>query len=399
MKLNFIYNLLICICLASCAKNTPDTLTLEGEIDGLSDSTMLMLSYLTLNNDKWIEIEDTTYIINGKFRFISNIDELTAAYLRFDNTNVRLYLEPVSMMLELNKNRPWEYKLSGTNVESENIALKEKLKFKEEELHKEMSIAYNTIEQIKLQNGNTSERDSLINFMKNNTAKRIAIGRQMDKIRLNYVLEHRTSRIAPDLIYLVAKRCSIGIDTIKAAYKDLPENSKTTLMGKLASKQIEQTEKLINRKNIMSGSIAPDFEGIDISGKKIQLSELYKENYVLLDFWASWCKPCLEEIPKIKKIKKSYANKRLKIISISSDENKEQWESAIGKYELDDWTQILSKADSDNNYFSNDISDIYGVEYIPHYFLIDSQGKVVARWKHLGEEEVLFLENLLSNQK
>jgi peroxiredoxin len=400
MKLNFIYYLLISICLVPCDRNVPNTFTLEGEVDGLGDSTILVLSYLMLDNDKWTEVKDTAYVIDSKFSFKGNINELTAASLEFDDIVVRfLYLEPATMRLKLDKDRPWEYELSGTKAELENIVLREKLKPYEEEIYKELCIVRNIVEQINLHNEETSERDSLINILKINSTKRITLEKQKSQIQLNYILENKTSKIVPHLIYTMARWELVDIDTLKNAYDNLSEESKKTMLGKLAFGQIEQTERLANGKNIVAGSIAPDFSGIDFSGKKVQLSDLYSQSYVLLDFWASWCKPCLEQIPSMKRIQDDYAGKGLKIIGISLDEDKKRWTDAIEKYKLETWLQILSKPDSNGDYFSYDISDAYGVEYIPSYFLIDNQGKVVARWQHLGEEEISLLRNLLSNYK
>jgi peroxiredoxin len=385
--------------LASCNYTTPNTFILEGEIVGLADSTELVLSYLTLDNNKWVEVKNTVYIIDKKFTFRGDINELTAAFLDLDNTFIRLYLEPATMKLKLNKDQPWEYELSDTKTERENIVLREKLKSNEEKLYKESNIAQNIIDQINSYKEETSERDSLINILKLDIVKQItAIKKQIGKIQLNYVLENKNSKIVPDLIYLMARSGLVGIDTLKNTYDNLHKDLKMTILGKLAYKQIEQTEQLINGGKITEGSIAPYFSGIDISGKEIKSSDFYEQNYVLLDFWASWCKPCLEQVPQVKRIYSNYFDKGLKIIGLSVDEDKKQWANAIEKYKLGDWPQILSKPDSNSDYFARDISNSYGVEYIPRYFLIDNQGKIVAKWEHMGEDEISFLENLLSNK-
>lgn len=399
MKLNLIYYLLISLCLTSCNYTTPNTYILEGQIAGLTDSTKLVLSYLTLDNGKWVETKDTAYTRDEKFIFKGDLNELTAAFLDFNNASIRLYLEPVTMKLKLNKDRPWEYELSGTKTEPENIVLREKLKFKEEELFNESINAKNIVDQINSYKEETLERDSLINILKLDIVKRItAIKKQMGKIWLNYVFENNTSRIAPDLVYRIAKWELIDIDTLRNAYENLSKDSKMTMLGKLAYKQIEQTDRFIKGKDLIEGSVVPDFSRIDISGKEIKLSDLCEQNYVLIDFWASWCKPCLEEVPKVKRLHNRYADKGLNIIGISVDEDKKQWTNAIEKYQLGDWAQIISKIDSESDYFSYDISDSYGVESIPCYFLIDDERKIVARWEHLEEDKISFLESLLSNK-
>jgi peroxiredoxin len=397
MKIIFLYCSLIALSLVSCNNKKPNTFILEGEIVGLADSTPIVLSYLTSINEKWVEVIDTTYVIDKKFTFKGDMDELTAAFLNYDNTFTRLYLEPARMKIKLNKNRSWEYVLLGTLIETEYKLLRDKLSSNEQELHNELVITHNIVEQLNSYNSQTSETDSLMKILESNASKRNEIGEKIDQIRLNYILENKNSKIAPHLIYTIAKWGSVDIDTLKNAYDNLSKDIKMTMLGKLAHRQIEQTEQLINGKDIAEGSTAPYFSGIDVSGKKVKLSDIYKQNYVLLDFWASWCKPCLEQVPQLKKIHDSYADKGLIIIGISTDEDKKQWVNAVEKYKLDVWSQILSKADSDSDYFASDISDSYGVEYIPAYFLIDKQGKVLARWKHIEAEQIAFINNMISN--
>lgn len=355
---------------------------------------MILLSYLLLINDKYTEVNDTAYIKDSRFIFKNHIDDLIAAFLSFENTSIRLYLEPVTMHLKINKERPWEYKLSGTQIESENQVLRGKLKIKEEELHKEINIAYDIIEKLNL---SVKSRDSLLDLLEKNRSHRDSIIKQMDVIKLNYISENKNSKIAPDLIFLMLKNELNDIDTLKKYYDNLSKDIKKTSLGKLANKQIEKIKLILEGRNITVGSAAPDFSRLDFSGKEIQLSKFYSQNYVLLDFWASWCKPCLVQIPQMKELYKISINNQLKIIGISLDEDRKQWLDTIEKCELDDWTQILSQSDFDIDYFASNIADLYGIETIPQYLLIDKQGQLIVRWQHLGRDEIQYIKNLISN--
>ena len=396
MKLNLVYYLLIPLYLISCNHNTPNTFILEGQIDGVADSTVLTLSYLTLKNNNWVEIVETTYIIDNKFTFKNEINELTATLLDLGYTYVTLYLEPVEMKLKINKDTPWEYKLSGTEAEPDNIILREKLKPNEEEYYKEFLAVHNIVEQLNLHTEETSKRDSLINMLDINKINRATIQKQLDQIRLDYIVENKASKINPHLIYSLAKNEFIEIDKIRDAYNSLPEKSKTSMFGRLAAEQIEHTEKVTNAKDLIKAGKAPDFSRTDISGKTIRLSDHYKENYILIDFWASWCKPCLAGIPQVRKINDRYKGKGLEIIGISLDDDTSKWINAIEKHNLD-WLHILSKVDSD--FFPDDISDNYGIESIPVYFLVDTQGNILSQWNHLGEEQLIELDNLLKKHR
>ncbi|MBR6129327.1 MAG: redoxin domain-containing protein [Bacteroidaceae bacterium] len=119
----------------------------------------------------------------------------------------------------------------------------------------------------------------------------------------------------------------------------------------------------------------------DTTGTAHRLSEYVGQgNYVLLDFWASWCGPCMGSMPMMKEIHNSYASKGLKIIGISFDSERDKWLSAIKRLELP-WLQL-----SDLKGWESAGSDIYGVRAIPEIVLIDPKGKIIAT--SLCEEEL-----------
>ena len=119
----------------------------------------------------------------------------------------------------------------------------------------------------------------------------------------------------------------------------------------------------------------------DTTGTIHRLSEYVgKGNYVLLDFWASWCGPCMGSMPMMKEIHNTYSHQGLKIIGISYDSERDKWLSAIKRVELP-WLQL-----SDLKGRETVASDIYGVIAIPEIVLIDPDGKIIATG--LREEEL-----------
>lgn len=111
---------------------------------------------------------------------------------------------------------------------------------------------------------------------------------------------------------------------------------------------------------------APDFYVMDIMGEELSLQQ-YRGQVVLLDFWATWCQPCLAEMPNVKETYRKYKNRKFQIIGISLDNAREPLEAYI-KGEGIAWRQYFDS--------SGQISNLYGVRAIPSTFLIDGTGIV-----------------------
>lgn len=112
----------------------------------------------------------------------------------------------------------------------------------------------------------------------------------------------------------------------------------------------------------------------DTNGVSHKLSDYVgKGNYVLLDFWASWCGPCRAEMPNVVANYNKYHDKGFNIVGISFDSNSEAWKKAIADMKMN-WIHL-----SDLKAWHSDVGKAYGVDAIPASILVDPQGKVVAR--------------------
>jgi peroxiredoxin len=125
-------------------------------------------------------------------------------------------------------------------------------------------------------------------------------------------------------------------------------------------------------RGVAVGDEAPDFTLNSPEGQPIQLSGL-RGKYVLIDFWASWCGPCRMENPNVVKMYNKYKDKGFAIYGVSLDKDMNAWTAAIKKDGLS-WTH-----GSDLKYWNSAAAQLYGVSAIPATYLLDKDGKVIAK--------------------
>lgn len=114
----------------------------------------------------------------------------------------------------------------------------------------------------------------------------------------------------------------------------------------------------------------------DADGQKVSLKSVVKapgNKYVLLDFWASWCGPCMGEVPHLKKTYDEFHKKGFEIYGVSFDKDREKWLAAVDQNKMN-WVHV-----SEVNGFDNQAARDYAVQGIPSNFLIGSDGRIVAK--------------------
>lgn len=136
------------------------------------------------------------------------------------------------------------------------------------------------------------------------------------------------------------------------------------------------TNKLERAQKVAIGRHAPLFSTTDINGQTINLSDM-KGSYIFLDFWASWCRACRVENPKLVSIQKDYEHMELEMISISIDSKEEAWKKAIEKDGIT-WHQIWDK--------HYEIYNDYYLSSLPANFLLNKKGEIIA--KNLTAEQL-----------
>ena len=133
-------------------------------------------------------------------------------------------------------------------------------------------------------------------------------------------------------------------------------------------------ERKKNDEGLAAGTMAPDFSTQNLQGEEVSLYQLIADkDVVLLDFWASWCAPCIQTFPKLKELYAEYKDQGFEIVMVSIDDTNEEWAEASEEHELA-WLDL-----GDISEDMGPIALAYGVQGIPKGFLLDSTGKIVAR--------------------
>jgi thiol-disulfide isomerase/thioredoxin len=133
----------------------------------------------------------------------------------------------------------------------------------------------------------------------------------------------------------------------------------------------------------LHSELAPDFTRSDLAGNAVRLSS-YRGKVVLLNFWATWCAPCLAEIPTFSGWQQKYGSEGLQILGVSMDDDSAPVKSAVNKYPV--FYPIVMGDEA--------LAELYGGVFgLPLSFIIDPSGRIVARYQ--GKSDQPRMENQL----
>ncbi|MEO9210969.1 MAG: TlpA disulfide reductase family protein [Ginsengibacter sp.] len=360
--------------------NKNDSFLLRGRVVG-RDTGRIFLSYF---NSEEKGVADTTYLKRGYFKFKGEINQPTYAGIKgyskvinFDEVNyVGIFLEPGKQTISLVEQNYKDAIMKGSYSQMEYDSLK--MKFDSIELK------WKRIDDecVQVKKNVISHPEDTLSKIKFDSLRAVlkAESTEMKTAGIVFITHHPNSVVSAYFLGIYVH--GVSIDSAEFLYSQLTPEVKNSRYGYWDKTEINKI------KQSSTGVVASNFSVKDIKGQEISLP-LLKGKFILLNFWASWCVPCREEIPLFKKIYNEYHLKGFEIVAISIDRDIQDWKKTIKKENIGNWYNVLVNESISKNYPNVN-------QPIPSQILIDKEGKII--WRSDDKTRKDDLESVLKKQ-
>ena len=393
MKKLIIY-LLTIVSFIACNDIASSQFTLDCTITNATQGEMVCLIYPVKHEGIWNKQCDTAYINNGKCCFKGKVDDVVPASLVFANMDeLNIYITTSNIELRAERSTIYDYSISGLKIDDEIKEYNKLFADLNKKIYEKQHLIQRKSEEYATAHANNADSAQTLALEFYNLIEEYkAIFPERSAMAVKFINSHPDYAIIPNIIDKFA-HSGYDASAIELLCKNLSNEQRQSALGELMSIRCE----IASSNCGIVGSKALDFTLTSVDDKAITLSYCYAKSFVLLDFWASWCGPCIREIPELQKLHSQHKD-RLQIISISVDESKERWQDAIAKHELSQWHQLIAN-NNEECYFAEQANTAlaYGVEQIPCFILIDTNGTIIGRWSHLTADATKEIEQLIAN--
>jgi len=347
--------------------------TLTGTIKGIKEGTIELYDHY--GDDPDIRLDHKKTIVSaGKFEFKGEMNHPFKVYLVYSRTNGKKYSSDAEFFIDPGKEK-LVCIIDSLHIETQIAGSKPNDEYNSDYLpyiraaEKELDNWYAKYLNSPLENGMLAERSK--------------IGNKIDSAVYNYASLHHNSDL---VLWILDDRLDERYsDYYEKAYQLLDSAKKNSHLGKTVAKTIT------GMKQTLIGATLPDMNLVDTTYAPVtvQFKTGLNSKYIFVELWFSHCGPCRREFPDLINIYNKYKTSGLDFIAISVRENNKQfWQQTIKTLQLP-WTQ----------YFDKDGIVLYGlnIHYFPSNFLIDQQGKIIAKDLQPFQLEKLLKEKLSIN--
>ena len=313
------------------------------------------LLYLSQFKDGELLTLDTAVVVNGVFTFSGKVDFPEMYYIAFGPREVfPFFIQNAEITIEGDRSDIENIKVTGSEPQDRYKTYSDGMK-KYQGTQDSLEGAYVTAKQ----EGNEKLMQGIID-------EYYSIKDKVDAYTKQFITDNSDCVVAPYLYFRTM--------AFQAEFAELDSMTNSFDAALEPSIYVQELKKRVEKlKLVQIGQKAPDFTMNDVNGNPVALSSLIGKNYLLVDFWAAWCRPCRGENPNVVAMYNKYKDKGFDVLGVSFDKGKEAWIQAIKDDGLT-WTQV-----SDLKYWDNAAGKIYAISSIPSNVLLDKDGVIIAK--------------------